>query len=282
MITGRARIAGVMGWPVAHSRSPRLHAYWLEEHEIDGAYVPFPVKPSDLERALKALPILGIVGCNLTIPHKEAALSVLDEVDDSVRLVGAVNTVIVGADGKLRGMNTDIAGFCGAVREAMPGFTGRRAVVLGAGGAARAVLGGLAELGVKEVRLTNRTHARAETLAKTLDKLPLTVGVVPWAARSAALDGADILINATSLGMEGEPPLELALDRLPKGALVFDAVYVPLDTALLKAARARRNPVADGLSMLLHQARPAFAAWFGTEPKVTPGLRAHVLQSLKR
>jgi shikimate dehydrogenase len=282
MITGRARIAGVMGFPVAHSRSPRLHGYWLAEHDIDGAYVPFPVKPADLERALRALPVLGIVGCNLTIPHKEAAVPVLDQVDDSVKLVGAVNTVIVGADGKLRGMNTDIAGFCGSVREAMPGFAGKRGVVLGAGGAARAVLGGLAELGVKEIRLTNRTATRAEALAAALDKLPVTIGVVPWAARSAALDGADILVNATSLGMEGEPPLELALDRLPKSALVLDAVYVPLETQLLKAARARKNPVADGLAMLLHQARPAFAAWFGVDPKVTPGLRAYVLQTLKR
>jgi shikimate dehydrogenase len=282
MITGRARIAGVMGFPVAHSRSPHLHGYWLAEHDIDGAYVPFPVKPADLERALRALPVLGIVGCNLTIPHKEAALPVLDEVDESVKLVGAVNTVIVLGDGKLRGMNTDIAGFCGSVREAMPGFAGKRAVVLGAGGAARAVLGGLTELGVKEIRLTNRTAARAEALAAALDKLPVTIGVVPWAARSAALDGADILVNATSLGMEGEAPLELALDRLPKAALVCDVVYVPLETALLKAARARKNPVGDGLSMLLHQARPAFAAWFGIDPKVTPGLRAHVLQTLKR
>lgn len=282
MITGHARVAGVMGWPVAHSRSPRLHGYWLAEHAIDGAYVPFPVKPAHLEQALRALPLLGIVGCNLTIPHKEAAIPALDEVDDSVRLVGAVNTVVVGADGKLHGMNTDIAGFRDAVREAMPGFAGRRGVVLGAGGAARAVLGALAELGVKEIRLTNRTAARAEKLAADVEKLALTVGVVPWAARSAALDGADILVNATSLGMQGEPPLELALDRLPKGALVCDVVYVPLETQLLKAARARKNPVADGLAMLLHQARPSFAAWFGTEPKVTPGLRAHLVQSLKR
>lgn len=281
-ITGAARVAGVMGWPVAHSRSPRLHSYWLAEHEIDGAYVPFAVKPSDIERALRALPLLGIAGCNLTIPHKEAAMPVLDEADESVTLVGAVNTVVVRSDGKLRGMNTDIAGFRDSVREAMPGFSGKRAVVLGAGGAARAVLAALCELGITEVRLTNRTAARAEALASALDTLALTIGVVPWAARSAALDGADLLVNATNLGMEGGPPLELALDRLPRGALVCDVVYVPLDTPLLKAARTRKNPVADGLSMLLHQARPAFAAWFGVEPKVTPGLRAHVLESLKR
>lgn len=275
-ISGAARVAGVMGWPVGHSRSPRLHGYWLAEHGIDGVYVPFPVRPEHLATALRALPALGIRGANLTVPHKERALEALDTVDALARRIGAVNTVVVDAEGALAGSNTDAHGFMANLREGAPAWRadGGPVVVLGAGGAARAVCAALIDAGVKAIRLVNRSPARAEGLARDLDG-PFVVR--PWDERSVALRGAALVVNTTSLGMTGQPPLDVDLAPVDGACVVNDLVYVPLETPLLAAARARGLVAVDGLGMLLHQAVPGFAAWFGVRPTVTAGLRAHVL-----
>jgi shikimate dehydrogenase len=278
ILSGKARLAGVMGWPVGHSRSPRLHGYWLAHYGIDGAYVPFPVAPENLERALRALPLLGIAGVNLTVPHKEKALAAMDALTPAARRIGAVNTVIV-RDGKLHGDNTDGFGFIESLKAALPEWrpAAGPATVIGAGGAARAILAALIDAGVQQLCVVNRTEARTEALAR---EFGCAIGVTPWAARDEALEGAALLVNATTLGMAGQPPLEFALDRLPQAAAVYDVVYTPLETALLAAARARGNPSIDGLGMLLHQARPGFEAWFGIAPTVTAQLRTFVIQSL--
>jgi shikimate dehydrogenase len=276
MISGAAKLAGVMGWPVAHSRSPALHGFWLAEHRIDGAYVPLAVAPDNLRRCLEALPALGFAGCNLTIPHKEAALAIVDEIDPSARRAGAVNLIVVDPSGRLVGRNTDMFGFREALREGAPQWraTAGPAVVIGAGGAARAVVAVLIDEGASEIRVVNRTPSRAAALTRELGG---AARGVPWDERAGALGGAALLVNTTSLGMEGQPPLELPLDALPREAVVADIVYAPLETPLLKAARARGNRAVDGLGMLLHQGRPAFAAWFGVMPEVTPALRRAVL-----
>lgn len=276
MITGKARLAGVMGWPVSHSRSPRLHGYWLERHGIDGAYLPLAVRPEHLADALRALPKLGFRGCNLTVPHKEAAMTIVDRVDDTARRIGAINTVIVEADGSLTGRNTDAPGFIANLVQGAPGLRldGASALVLGAGGAARGVIAGLIEAGVVEIKLTNRSPDKTNALTRAFE--PYVVPL-PWDQRADRLDDIDLLVNTTSLGMQGQPPLDIALDGLSRKAVVTDIVYAPLETGLLAAARARGNPVVDGLGMLLHQGRPGFAAWFGQWPEVTPGLREAVL-----
>jgi shikimate dehydrogenase len=278
-ISGAAKLAGVMGWPVAHSRSPALHGFWLREHGIDGAYVPLPVKPENLRRALQDLPLLGFAGCNITIPHKEDALKAVDEYDPTARRVGAVNTIVVGPNGAIEGRNTDGFGFLESLRAAVKGWRAAAgpAVVLGAGGAARAIVAALIDDGAPEIRLVNRTPERAAKLAKALAG---PVRGVAWEERAKALAGAALLVNATSLGMTGQPALELPLDALPENAVVNDIVYVPITTPLLAAARARGNPAVDGLDMLLHQGRPGFAAWFGVMPEVTPALRRAVLDTL--
>jgi shikimate dehydrogenase len=273
-IRGTTRIAGIMGWPVKHSRSPRLHGYWLALHGIDGAYVPLPVEPAKLETALRALPALGFVGVNVTVPHKAPALSFVDRVNPVARRAGAINTVIVAEDGTLEGRNTDAFGFLAALQQDAPAWPAERpAVVLGAGGSARAVVVALIDAGATEIRLANRTRAKAEALLE----LGPAVRVVEWTQRDAALEGAGLVVNTTTLGMGGQPPLELDLKALPGDAVVNDIVYSPLETPLLAAARARGNAAVDGLGMLLHQARPAFHAFFGLDPAVTPALRAHVL-----
>jgi shikimate dehydrogenase len=281
-ITGRTRLAGIMGWPVAHSRSPALHNFWLDEQGIDGAYLPLPVHPEQLEQALRALPVLGFRGCNLTIPHKPTALSIVDRVDPLARRIGAINTVIVAADGSLEGRNTDVFGFRESLRESAPDWDPAAgvAVVLGAGGAARAVVAALIEAGVREIRLVNRTQTRAERLAEDLEARPSRISTYPWSARDSALENAGLLVNTTSLGMTGEPALTIDLARLPSHAVVVDIVYVPLETPLLAAARQRGHPGVDGLGMLLHQGRPGFEAWFGTPVRVTRELRAAVVTTL--
>lgn len=278
-ITGAARLAGIMGWPIAHSRSPALHGFWLAEHGIDGAYVPLAVHPDRLEQALRALPALGFRGCNLTIPHKQAALKVMDRVEPFARRVGAMNTVVVAADGSLEGSNTDVFGFRENLREQAPDWRADAgpAVVLGAGGSARAVIAGLSALGVAQIRLVNRTLDRARLLARDLAAPETEISVHPWEARDAVLEGAGILVNTTSLGMDKEPALDIDLSALPLAAVVVDIVYVPLETGLLAAARRRGHPAVDGLGMLLHQGRPGFAAWFGAAPRVTPELRHAML-----
>ncbi|MAF49436.1 MAG: shikimate dehydrogenase [Rhodospirillaceae bacterium] len=274
-ISGAARLAGVMGWPIGHSLSPRIHGYWLETLGIDGAYVPLAVAPENLADALRALPKLGFAGVNITIPHKQTALAALDHVDDLARRIGAVNTVTVGAGGTLAGSNTDAFGFIENLRAGAPRleFGGAPVVILGAGGAARGVAVALIDAGAADIRLLNRTRARAEALAGDLGGIE----ILDWRERADALDGAALLVNTTSLGMTGAAALDLSLEKLPSSAVVNDIVYAPLQTPLLAAARARGNEVVDGLGMLLHQARPAFAAWFGAEPEVTPGLRDHIL-----
>ena len=278
-ITGAARIAGIMGWPIAHSRSPALHAFWLREHGIDGAYIPLGVPPERLEQALRALPALGFRGCNLTIPHKQAALKVMDRVDPFAARIGAMNTVIVAADGTLEGSNTDVFGFRENLHGQAPDWRADAgpAVVLGAGGSARSVVAALSALGVGEIRVVNRTLDRAEILARELAVPPTRITVHPWQSRAEVQRDAGILVNTTSLGMENEPPLDIDLAALPLSAVVVDIVYVPLETPLLAAARRRGHPVADGLGMLLHQGRPGFAAWFGAEPQVTLELRQAML-----
>jgi shikimate dehydrogenase len=273
------RLAGVMGWPVAHSHSPVLHRYWLERHGVAGDYVKLAVPPQKLGPALHALPNLGFAGCNLTIPHKEQALAFIDEVDPEAKTIGAVNTIIVRSNGKLYGMNSDGFGFIANLHAEAPNWQAATgpAVVLGAGGAARAVVSALLAEGVAQLRLLNRHHERALTLKSACNG---DIEVKPWEQRAAALDGAALLVNATSLGMAGEPALDLPLDRLPPEAVVNDIVYTPLETPLLVAARRRGNRVVDGLGMLMHQGRLGFAAWFGIEPEVTPALRARMLATL--
>lgn len=276
-LTGAARLAGVMGWPVSHSRSPALHGHWLRRYRIDGAYLPLPVDPARLEPALRALPVLGFQGCNLTLPHKELAVALVDAVDPLARRIGAVNTIAVRPDGTLAGSNSDAFGFVASLDEGASGWrvATRTAVVLGAGGASRAVIVGLRDAGVGTVRLVNRNRERAQALAETLADPAIRVGA--WEDRADLLADADLLVNATSLGMQGQPPLDLDLGALPQGAVVTDIVYTPLVTGLLAAARARGHRTVDGLGMLLHQARPGFRAWFGVEPTVDAALRAAVL-----
>ncbi|EWY40578.1 shikimate 5-dehydrogenase [Skermanella stibiiresistens SB22] len=279
ILTAKAAVAGVMGWPVGHSRSPRLHGWWLDHHGIDGAYIPLAVPPDRITEAIRALPALGLRGANVTVPHKEAALRACDHVDPVARRVGAVNTLVVGADGSIEGRNTDGFGFMANLTADRPDWRAASgpAVVLGAGGAARAILVALADAGAPEIRLLNRTASRAEGLAAELGG---PIKVIPWEDRAAALAEAALVVNTTTQGMGGQPALDLALDRLPPSALVTDIVYTPLHTPLLTAAAERGNPVVDGLGMLLHQARPGFEAWFGRMPEVTPELRRFVLESL--
>ena len=278
-VTGGTKLAAVIGLPVGHSISPCLHGYWLNHHGIDGAYVPLAVRPEDLADVARLLPRIGFVGFNVTVPHKEAALALVDEADPEALRIGAVNTVIVEADGRLRGKNTDAFGFLQGLRAGLPDWDPGHgpAVVFGAGGASRAVCAALIGAGVTELRLVNRTLARAEAVAHDFGN---TVACVPWRGRAEALDGAALLVNTTTQGMTGEPPLDLDLTPLSTTAAVMDIVYAPLETPLLANARARGNRVIDGLGMILHQGRPGFAAWFATEPEVTEDLRRHVLERL--
>jgi shikimate dehydrogenase len=275
----RFLLAGVMGWPISHSRSPKIHNYWLARYGLEGAYVPLAVEPGRLGAALRALPALNFSGCNLTIPHKEAALAIVDELDETAKRVGAVNCVVVEEDGALIGRNYDGFGFTASLRAAAPMWRADAgpAVVIGAGGAARAVVAGLLDAGATEIRVFNRTPQRAEKLAQDFGA---PVAAYRWEKREAGLAGVGLLVNTTNQGMVGQPPLDLRLDALPAEALVSDIVYAPLETPLLAAARARGATVVDGLGMLIHQARPAFRDWFGIMPEATPELRAIVETTL--
>ena len=278
--SAKAKLAGVIGWPVEHSLSPRLHGYWLQRYRLDGLYTPLAVAPEDFGRILRELPRMGFAGVNVTVPHKEAALDAVDEADALAARVGAVNTVVVSEGGRLMGSNSDVQGFLQSLRAGAPAWRAQEApaVVLGAGGAARAVTVALLGEGARELRLLNRSPRRAEQLAETLDG---AVEVVPWERRHGALAGAGLLVNTTTLGMAGQPPLELELAELPTSAVVSDIVYSPLVTPLLAAAAARGNVAVDGLGMLMYQALPGFAAWFGVEPEVTKELRAFLLEALE-
>ena len=273
-MTGGSRppAACLIGWPAAHSRSPLIHHYWLRTLGIAGGYVIEAVPPDEFKDFIFRLSLRGFVGANVTIPHKERALS-LSKPDERARAVGAANTLWF-ADGELRSTNTDVEGFINNLDASAPGWDGcEDALVLGAGGAARAVVFGLLERGIKRVHLANRTIERARGLA---DQFGANVLPVAWVALGDILPRTGILVNTTSLGMKGQPPLELDVGQLPSHAVVADLVYVPLDTPLLAAGRARGLKTADGLGMLLHQAVTGFELWFGRRPEVTPELRALV------
>jgi shikimate dehydrogenase len=267
--------AGVIGWPINHSRSPLLHGHWLRTYGIDGSYERFAVEPARLADFVAGLRSNGLRGVNVTLPHKVAVMDLLDEVAPDARTIGAVNTIVV-KDGRLHGSNTDAYGFIENLKAGAPGFdfTAGPALVLGAGGAARAVVHALLQAGVPEIRLVNRDMAKTAWFA---DRFGRRIQPAAWDYRSMLVGGASLVVNTTSLGMQGHAPLDLPLDQLPPGALVHDIVYAPLETPLLAAAKARGNPTVDGLGMLLHQARPGFAAWFGREPEVTDALRKAVL-----
>jgi shikimate dehydrogenase len=268
-------LAGVMGWPVAHTRSPAIHNHWIAQHGLKGAYVQLPVQPDRLETAIRGLAALGFAGCNVTVPHKVSAMQFMDELHPTARRVAAINTIVVQPDGRLLGMNNDGAGYIQSLRDADATWRGDAgpALVLGAGGAARAIVVALLDEGVPELRITNRTLERAQELAKDFGD---RVTVVPWTQRNAAMAGASLLVNTTTLGMHGQAPLDVALDALPQTAMVSDAIYIPLETPLLTQARLRGHRTVNGLGMLLNQARPAFQSWFGVLPEITPELRAAV------
>ena len=272
-------LTGIMGWPVAHSRSPMIHSHWIEQHRLNGAYVLLPVDPARLSSAMEGLKALGFAGCNVTIPHKVAAMALVDHVDPVARKIGAINTIVVEQDGSLSGTNNDGRGYIKSLIDAQPDWRADAgpATVLGAGGGARAVIVSLAEHGAKEIRVCNRSFEKAQALASEFGG---PVIAVPWAQREDALSDVALVVNTTNQGMTGQPPLELSLGRLPLHAMVSDLVYVPLDTPLLAAARQRGNRTVSGLGMLLNQARPAFNSWFGLMPKVTEELRRKVQESL--
>ncbi|MDP3699876.1 MAG: shikimate dehydrogenase [Hylemonella sp.] len=268
-------LAGVMGWPVAHSRSPAIHGHWIRHYGLNGHYVLLPVQPERIADAVRGLPALGFAGCNITIPHKVAAMALVDRIDPLAARIGAINTVVVDKDGRLSGYNTDAYGFIQSLLDAQPDWRADAGpvTVLGAGGAARAILVALAERGAREIRLCNRSPDKAQALAAEFGG---PIRAYPWEQREDALEGAALLVNTTSLGMKGQEPLEISLERLPRHALVCDIIYVPLETPLLAAARERGNATVNGLGMLLNQARPAFQHWFGVLPEVTPELRRMV------
>ncbi len=275
----RFLLAGVMGWPVMHSRSPMLHNYWFKKHDLAGAYVPLAIRPEGLAAALRALHPLGFAGCNLTIPHKQQAMTIVDEVDALARSIGAISCVVVRPEGSLSGTNNDCYGFIQNVRQEQPGWRADAGpiVVIGAGGGSRAVCYGLAREGAKEIRLLNRTFARAKEIA---DEFGGPIKALPWEQRHEVLEGAAMLVNTTSCGMVGQPLLDIRLDKLPESALAADIIYIPLETPFLAAARSRGNRTVNGLGMLLNQGRPAWKAWFGIEPEVTAELRAMVERTI--
>jgi len=274
MIETSAARAGVIGWPIEHSRSPTIHRYWLNELGIPGNYDKYPVRPEDFRQFAGTIGKNGFLGANVTVPHKEAAFETCDRRTEVAEALGAVNT-LWRENGRLWGDNTDVAGFLANLDEATPGWDERArfAIVIGAGGGARGIIHALVSRGFQRVAVFNRTQARAETLAQHFGG---TTVAMPYGDLAIELPDADLLVNASSLGMVGQPPLEVDVSALPERAVVTDAVYVPLRTPLIEVASARGLRVAEGLGMLLHQAAPAFARWFGKRPVVTPALRALV------
>jgi shikimate dehydrogenase len=269
-------LAGVVGSPIAHSRSPALHGHWLARYGIRGFYVPMDVAQADLATVLRTLPKAGFVGVNVTIPHKEAALALADVVTDRAALIGAANTLVFRQDGRIHADNTDGYGFIENLRRGAPGWVPAAgpAAVFGAGGAARAVIAALIEVGVPEIRLANRTRNRADVLRA---EFGTKVTVVDWVQAGNMIDGAALVVNTTSLGMTGKSEFRVPLDALARGTVVTDLVYAPLRTRLLIQAEEQGCVTVDGLGMLLHQAAPAFERWFGVRPEVDDDLRRAVL-----
>lgn len=272
----RIPLAGVIGHPVAHSRSPALHGFWLKRYGIKGHYIPMDIAQADLPEALKMLPKLGFVGINVTIPHKEAVLALADIVTDRAALIGAANTLIFRKDGKIHADNTDGAGFISNLRQNAPQWVPSvgPAAVLGAGGAARAVVAALIEVGVPEIRIANRTRTRAEAFRKDFGA---KITVWDWTQAGRMLEGAATVVNTTALGMTGKPDLGISLEAIERGALATDIVYTPLKTQFLIEAEEAGATIVDGLGMLLHQAAPGFERWFGQRPEVDEATRKAVL-----
>jgi shikimate dehydrogenase len=266
-----------MGWPITHSKSPLIFAHWFAETGIAGSYTRLAVPPDDFAEVFRGLYKTGFRGINVTLPHKLMALHLADEASDAARAIGAANTIRFDPDGRVFADNTDGFGFIENLRDGAPAWnpTAGAALVLGAGGAARAVVHALLEAGAPTVRLANRSPDKAEALAAHFGS---RIAVVDWAARDGATADAATIVNTTSLGMTGNPPLKISLADAPVTALVTDIVYAPLETPLLADARARGLATVDGLGMLLHQARPGFRTWFGVDPAVTPALRRAVLE----
>jgi len=277
MSQDRIPLAGVIGSPVAHSKSPRLHMHWLKAHGLPGHYIPMDVATDDLETALRTLPRLGFVGVNVTIPHKEAVMKIADLITDRAALIGAANTLIFRKDGKIHADNTDGYGFIENLKQNAPDWAPKSgpAAVLGAGGAARAVISSLLEVGVPEILVANRTRARSDALVQDFGA---RVTVVEWVQAGNMLEDAATVVNTTSLGMVGKPELRVPLDGLRPGQVVNDLVYAPLQTRFLREAQDAGCTVVDGLGMLLHQAVPAFERWFGVRPDVDAATRAAVLR----
>jgi len=275
----RFLLAGVIGWPVMHSRSPMMHNYWFKKHGLAGTYVPLAIRPEHLSAALRGLHPLGFAGVNVTIPHKQEAMKMVHEADTLAKSIGAISCVIVRSDGSLAGTNNDCYGFIHAVRQEQPGWQADAGpvVVIGAGGGSRAVCYGLAQEGAREIRVVNRTLARAKGIAQEFGG---PIRALAWEQRHEVLEGAAMVVNTTSCGMVGQPALDIELDKLPQSALVADIIYIPLETPFLAAARKRGNSTINGLGMLLNQGRPAWKAWFGIEPEVTAELRAIVEKTI--
>lgn len=277
MSDSKIPLAAVIGHPVAHSKSPHVHGYWLRKYGLKGHYVPMDIAPEKLSDLLPRLADLGFVGANVTIPHKEKVMEIADLITDRATLIGAANTLIFRKDGRIHADNTDGYGFIENIRQSVPDWNPKSgpAVVFGAGGASRAVLASLLDVGVPKIMLTNRTRIRAEKLREDFGH---RIQVVEWVQAGNVLDEADLVVNTTSLGMTGKPEMRVPLDGLKPGAIVNDLVYAPLRTRLLTTAEERGCHVVDGLGMLLHQAVPGFERWFGKRPEVDDNVRAAVLR----
>lgn len=265
--------AAVVGHPVAHSKSPTIHQYWMKQYEIDGTYETVDIDPSELEAGIKKLIVEGYDGFNVTVPHKEFIIKLCDEIDGTAQAIGAVNTVKIQS-GKLYGYNTDAFGFLENLKSQVTDFKGKKALILGAGGASRAAVYALIEAGIEEILLTNRTIEKAGEVQKIS---PENIEVIEWVDKENFLENVNLLVNTTSLGMGGKPELEIDLSLLSKNAVVNDIVYAPLETQLLQQAAQQGNNVVTGIGMLIHQARPAFEAWTGVLPDVTDDLIQEVL-----
>lgn len=276
MSENKIPMAGVIGHPIAHSKSPKLHGHWLKTYGIEGYYVPLDVAPDDFETVIRTLPKMGFVGANVTIPHKEKAIEIADVVTDHAALIGAANTLVFGSDGKIYADNTDGYGFISNLKQGAPEWLPKAgaAKVFGAGGAARAVIVSLLDEGVPEILLSNRTKSRADALKKEFGN---RVSVVDWDDAGDALGNATTVVNTTSLGMVGHAEFGVPMDKLRSDAVVTDIVYAPLRTQFLETAAAAGCVTVDGLGMLLHQAVPGFERWFGTRPEVNDALREAVL-----